>query len=321
MTVAGQPQTKCATDPTDLTWKALRRGSVSRARVISLSRPVLELITPNEQPATELARYRSAVNIAVQDAIVTLVTPQLRNGPFHIVVTSLPPPQVVPSFSVYRDRDQIHLGGWACWLGPCFEVWEPRVDWAALAVSPIAATYLARQVENLKAQRSAQAQNAFTNDLQAAFDAAAVQLSRAVVASDCSAISATAAALAGLGPGLTPAGDDLLAGMMLALQAGSQPQARAYCGTIFEAAAPRTTRLSGAFLRAAYEGKVDERWHDLLRSLASGDNVLVDQAAAAVAAFGATSGVAMLDGFVLGLEACRASTGVTREQSSANTIE
>ena len=56
--------------------------------------------------------------------------------------------------------------------------------------------------------------------------------------------------LAGLGDGLTPAGDDWLVGMMLwAWLAHAAP--RRFCQVLSDAAVPRTTTLSAAFLQAA----------------------------------------------------------------------
>ena len=105
-------------------------------------------------------------------------------------------------------------------------------------------------------------------------------------------------ALAGWGPGLTPSGDDFLAGLMLSLWAREGEAARPLCVRIAAAAAPRTTRLSGAFLRAAAEGLADERWHALLHTLATGPEAAIARTAQAVLAFGASSGLDMLTGFL-----------------------
>jgi hypothetical protein len=67
---------------------------------------------------------------------------------------------------------------------------------------------------------------------------------------------------------------------------------------ICHAAAPRTTSLSRAFLRAAADRMADERWHTLLGALKSADPQSVEQAFHAVVAYGATSGLDMLAGFL-----------------------
>ncbi|MBN1249544.1 MAG: DUF2877 domain-containing protein, partial [Anaerolineae bacterium] len=126
----------------------------------------------------------------------------------------------------------------------------------------------------------------------------------AVAAGDVGAVARHAAALSGCGPGLTPSGDDFLAGWMLALWATHHPGRQALCETICRSAQGRTTRLSLAFLEAARRGEADQRWHNLLLALSEGGEGDVDTIAAAMAAissFGATSGVDMLDGFVEGI--------------------
>ncbi len=111
------------------------------------------------------------------------------------------------------------------------------------------------------------------------------------------ALEKAAASLAGWGMGLTPSGDDFMAGMMLALwvdRAALTPRA----AFLYRVAAPRTTLLSRAFLRAARDGLADAHWHHLLRALAEGGEAEIRHAASETLAFGATSGVDMAAGFL-----------------------
>ncbi|HET7421665.1 MAG TPA: DUF2877 domain-containing protein [Candidatus Dormibacteraeota bacterium] len=93
-------------------------------------------------------------------------------------------------------------------------------------------------------------------------------------------------ALAGLGPGLTPAGDDVLAGYAagLVLLHGQRKRAE----QIANQAAARTNSLSATLLRHAAQGEVPEVVHILL---ATGD-------ARPLLAFGHSSGQAWLRGLV-----------------------
>jgi len=113
--------------------------------------------------------------------------------------------------------------------------------------------------------------------------------------------------LAGLGPGMTPAGDDFIAGVLLALALVRQQRGDTALNEIatllVETAAPRTHEISGAYLRAAYDGQVGERWHPLLAALAAGDGAQIAAAAAPVLATGETSGADMVAGFVVGIGA------------------
>lgn len=125
----------------------------------------------------------------------------------------------------------------------------------------------------------------------------------ALWAEDRQGITAGAAALVGLGPGLTPAGDDFLLGLMAGLRAWPQLLAgrglsvggvcRAICG----AAAGRTNLLSEALLRSAREGMFGEAWHELLAALRQGEADEVRGAADLLLGFGGTSGADALSGF------------------------
>jgi hypothetical protein len=68
--------------------------------------------------------------------------------------------------------------------------------------------------------------------------------------------------LAGRGPGLTPAGDDLLAGYAAGLVLWHRRHEEAQA--IADAAAPLTTLLSGTLLRHAARGELPEAAHALL---------------------------------------------------------
>jgi len=113
--------------------------------------------------------------------------------------------------------------------------------------------------------------------------------------------------MAGLGPGLTPAGDDFLAGVLLALALAQRHRADAELAEIgnmlLETAAPRTHEISAAYLKAAHAGEASDRWHRLLGALASGDPPAIEEAARGVMQTGETSGADMLAGFVTAMRA------------------
>jgi hypothetical protein len=112
-------------------------------------------------------------------------------------------------------------------------------------------------------------------------------------------LAGLAAHLGGRGPGLTPAGDDVLAGVLLA--------ARARCGSAAEpelaavAASVRTTEPALAFLAWAAHGQCIEPAHAVLLALAAHDEDRAHAAASRLVAIGASSGAALLTGLRLGL--------------------
>jgi hypothetical protein len=116
--------------------------------------------------------------------------------------------------------------------------------------------------------------------------------------------------LIGLGPGLTPSGDDLLAGYITGLwttvsmntvlahftrQLGSRLAPQLY----------RTTDISAGFLRDAIYRTASETIVEMLRSIAEGQPpALVERATHAALNVGSTSGVDTVAGVLVGLAAC-----------------
>lgn len=93
--------------------------------------------------------------------------------------------------------------------------------------------------------------------------------------------------LAGRGPGLTPAGDDVLVGVLFALWVW-RPM-REWMSLIRDTAAPRTSTLSAAFIRAAAAGEAVWPWHRLVNHAPG--------AAADILSIGHTSGADAWAGF------------------------
>jgi hypothetical protein len=117
---------------------------------------------------------------------------------------------------------------------------------------------------------------------------------------DIEQIRINAGKLAGLGSGLTPAGDDFLMGVMHALWALLPSQtANHVANEISGASAPRTTSLSAAWLRAAARGEAGERWHDLFDAISNGEGDKVLSAASRILPTGHSSGADALGGFSL----------------------
>jgi hypothetical protein len=108
--------------------------------------------------------------------------------------------------------------------------------------------------------------------------------------------------LAGLGGGFTPAGDDFLVGAIYALFSWMpSPIAQLVSAEIAAAAAPRTTSVSAAYLRAAAAGAAGLRWHRLVDSVIRCNNLERRLAVRLLSQVGHTSGADALAGFLLAL--------------------
>lgn len=112
-------------------------------------------------------------------------------------------------------------------------------------------------------------------------------------------------ALLGLGPGLTPSGDDFLVGLFAVLHLAHSPchGLRHACDAIAADAPARTHPISVAALREAARGRVRDSVRTLLCELVEGHPAGVRRALARVLAIGATSGRYIVTGIACGLEA------------------
>jgi len=121
--------------------------------------------------------------------------------------------------------------------------------------------------------------------------------------------------LVGCGPGLTPAGDDLLVGLLAGLRAcaRSSPARARFLEAVapaVRAAAARTNRISAAYLDDAADGEIAEPLADLAAAIARGAHGrALERTAARALAAGATSGADGVRGLLIGTMPARATAG------------
>jgi hypothetical protein len=97
--------------------------------------------------------------------------------------------------------------------------------------------------------------------------------------------------LLGLGPGLTPSGDDFLGGLLVALRyLGAHEVARSLASEVLHRARQRTNEISRAHLAAAAEGEGLAPLHDLLAKLGTVGAIRGGACLSAIDAIGHTSG-------------------------------
>ena len=102
------------------------------------------------------------------------------------------------------------------------------------------------------------------------------------------ALKAAAVALGGLGPGLTPAGDDALSGILFAFRAMGGPTVEP--ALVAVARSVGTSDLGSAVLEAASGGFHIEAVHDLVMAATADDPSAAAKAAAELDRFGSSSG-------------------------------
>jgi hypothetical protein len=280
----------------------------------SISRFVAQHLRPRPAPVLEvLAVFERVCDLVSPDQqgrkpVIALVTPEIGDGPLNVVLNEGTRgfTSIKPGMRGQTDGDRLDIGGLAIELGDA-EIWEPRPDWPALRAHAGAIATRLPMLRALSLERApADSLLALMHEVprqnrpsEAVLDAAqsAANALQGGWSGHPARLREGASQMAGLGPGLTPGGDDFLCGTMLwAWLAHSRPDA--FCRAIAETAAPRTTTLSAAFLWAAARGECSAAWHALLDALAEGNDAGMAQAAQTVLTHGATSGADALAGFL-----------------------
>jgi hypothetical protein len=266
--------------------------------VLSISHPAWHIIQSLPEEIRPLGVFNRSIDFLAGEEIFALVTPELLNGPFHIVVDSIPPDQLPPICPVWWEKDGLTIDRWLLTMPNPLVLWNPRPCWETLTLADESMEVL---FSSALVEAESRTTSSLFTDLLLGYEIPFLDdLGRAIAAYEPQAMRNAALPLAGLGPGLTPSGDDFLAGVMLALH--SQPLAEDFktllCASLYDAAVGRTTRLSLAFLKAARDGMADERWHRLLATLNSRKNEAIVIAARAVMKYGETSGLDMVSGFL-----------------------
>ena len=297
----------------------------------SISRPVRERLHGGRFDARVLAVFEHACDLVAHDSdVVALVTSQVGDGPLNIVVNGgvglfaqvdLDAP-VALECRGWVTPSLLCVGGLEVGLEQA-AVWEPRPDWEALRSRRGAI------VSRLPLLRTLCLSCALAGSLLALLetpqpdDAPVLSAAREAAESlrlgwegDLERLREGAAGLAGLGSGLTPAGDDFLTGAMLWAHL-THPTPAPLCRALVEVAAPRTTTLSAAFLRAAGRGECGAAWHALLAALSAGAEAEIAAAAREVLAHGATSGADSLAGFLYPFYSPSSSATQPRASSSS----
>lgn len=124
-----------------------------------------------------------------------------------------------------------------------------------------------------------------------------------IAAGDAPADRTALAEVIGLGPGLTPSGDDVLIGALLALSALGRDDLRDVLWAACSGALDRTGDISRVHLEAAARGYGAAVLHDAIHAVISGATGQIESALAAVSAIGHTSGRDGMAGALIALRA------------------
>lgn len=292
-------------------------AGVVRRSAVSVSRRVAPLLAPPARGSV-LATFTRSAYVEIDSRIVVLADALLLNGPLNVLL-SLEHAQtrqeaglcdgLAPGMAATM-RDGILDLGPSCRIDiRQARLWDPRL-------TPIGDTGRRARMESaLDAIRTILDAGAPRESLARPrarpprAESGMTRLAHALRTGDAQRAGhlagQAAEELAGLGPGLTPSGDDVLAGAMIAAAVLVPARAGILGERIVAAVRGRTTRISEAYLEAAAAGEAGEAWHRLAAALGARRNPAgstdLDGAVRQIMAFGETSGSDMLAGFVLGM--------------------
>jgi uncharacterized protein DUF2877 len=299
-----------------------------------MSRCVLERLDGGER-AVVRAIQRRAVHLAVVGGpLLLLCRPDVPLAPNAFAVDVEPDAALehqgfrvghVVSFS--GGAPSGHDADWRIALETAV-LWEPRP-----AVAPITPRDLAHRMRGTRAVVVAEgagesllpllwALERGVHRLGSAFAGmagrAARRLSDAAIREDASAVARAAAGLAGLGPGLTPSGDDLLAGFVAAwtlvgdaLAVDHAARARV-TGAVLAGAARGASPLGRIWLEHACRGELLEPMTRFIATLLAPAARGLDAAVRDALAIGSSSGTDWMVGFLLGSTAMLEATTAAR---------
>ncbi|HID53079.1 MAG TPA: DUF2877 domain-containing protein [Anaerolineae bacterium] len=232
-----------------------------------------------------------------QGNILSLVAPEIGAGPFALVL-----PLARPFSTIFSLQDKVDINDNILRVG-LFEIditdaafWQPIPDWQRLRRNTAVWRTWLPQLQDMTASYRRRQGIDVPSGLSARLEAGAALFLRGLVEEDTAVCCAGVQKLAGLGQGLTPAGDDFLLGAMYGLRVRERVEAaRFWNELIVDTAVPRTTALSAAWLRAAAQGEAVTAWHEFCRHSAVADRW--GTAVQRILRTGHSSGVDALTGF------------------------
>ena len=217
--------------------------------------------------------------------VLSIVTPQIGNGPFNLVVESdvlFPDFLDVETTILIQDR-HLRLGELTITAANT-TIWDPRPPWDVLHMHRADILF---QLMQLRIPTDESLITQFSD------------FSKSLLPADLPSVLRLIPRIAGLGVGLTPSGDDFILGGIYAAWIIHAPEtAGPFNHAIANTAAPLTTSLSAAWLESAGRGEAGILWHAFFDALISGQPVHIDQSVKNILAIGETSGADALAGFL-----------------------
>jgi hypothetical protein len=261
-----------------------------RIRAVRVSRCVRERLAAGARAVVAGVHSRACHLRLECGALLVLVPPAVPLSPNGMAMELSDPG--------WRRGDAVELGPDTV---EAAEIWEPRPRVSRLALGILA--------DRLRATRAVTLGEATAPSLLPLLWGAAGparRLGEAAIGRDTAAVARAAAGLAGLGPGLTPSGDDLLAGFAAAWTLSAEALGRdgaarrRVTAALGAGARAGASPLGRAWLAHAVRGELPEPMTRFAHALFDGEAGDLAPAVRGVLAVGASSGTDWTVGFLLG---------------------
>lgn len=279
-------------------------------------------------PSKVLHVFPQACNLINDEGeILSLVGDGVGKTPFSVVIATENRPDwgaggfqgwIDSASEVSFEGNAVILSGHPIQIGSA-EVWDPKIKFEGLPkIRDSLSGYLPQMMAMLNAPAFSETcagiirylvperfdrltlnREAIEDRFLAAIIQPARSLCRGLVEEDLTLSQESARKLAGLGKGLTPAGDDLIMGVLLGYQF-VRPKNRSsqFLAGIVKGLEGRTNPLSMAFLRSACRGEASVAWHTLYEGLTIGSFEQIRGAYCRILQTGHSSGSDAFTGFI-----------------------
>lgn len=297
-------------------------------KAVDFSRPIQSLFLQGPRIGIVHSVFNKATNIIFDEILLSLLSDELPRMPNSVRLRSVVIDELLSNLEpgmevcVGNDRLVIPACNFSFHLSD-IPLWEPRPDVTVYRWNSETVAHHTRLLTQLLVKKQHQdglalLAGSLLRDMQPQETPLSrmampklLLLAQASWRQNIAVVEEATRGLAGLGPGLTPSGDDVLGGFaaimtLLSTQLSADSISRKHiASTIAEVAKPLTTKLSAVLLQYASRGEISEPFGKLLLSLnlPAEEFESVHKAADRVLAFGASSGGDTLLGMLLGLRA------------------
>ena len=300
----------------------------TKLKAKSIGGPALRRLSEGEVGEVHSV-FGSALNIVLTDGLVSIVSPKVDNGPLNIVLAQLAAPRleslglktgddVIVQEGVIKIGDLVNVdfddanvisARLRC-RKPILSKSEIQAnvelvrDKAVLTGSMLGIGHLL-EIQRDRGQSLETGPNLFTRSIKPRLASFLMAL-RVGEEKDLKTVIEN---LVGLGPGLTPSSDDMLAGILSIIRlhdskSGSKRRIDALSKAVISIPSGRTTLVSEELLKQAALGNVNESISGLCSAILTEDQRTVEIETKRVLSIGGSSGMDTIVGIVIGAGLC-----------------